>query len=319
MEAARAAPVSSSSVDLAAPAPVRPPLVAAPPRRAVLVVNPVSGRGEGPKVAAELAEGLRRLGTSVRVHRCAGRGDGLRALRSLGTELDLAVAVGGDGTLREVLEGLVDPETPVGLVPVGTANVLARVLGLPRDVHRALEILACGRVQELDTARVNGRLSFLCVGVGFDGWAVHDMEARRRGPITKWSYARPLLRALALYRPGAIEVTLDGERLKRPCGSVLVSNTPRYAGRLRLCQDARLDDGALEVYLFPTARPLELALALGRSLVTSMAGGKVLMRRASRIRIEAAEPVPCQVDGDTAGTAPVEIELSPLRFRILVP
>lgn len=290
---------------------------AAPPRRAVLVVNPVAGRGQGIQVGQELLEGLRRAGLRAEMHVCRGRGDGLRHLRSHGSELDLAVAVGGDGTLREVLEGLVDPETPVGLVPVGTANVLAGVLGLPRDVHHALEILVRGKPRALDTARVDGRLSFLCVGAGFDGWAVHDLEAHRRGPITKWSYAWPLLRALALYRPQELRVTLDGATPGLPCRSVLVSNTQRYAGRLKLAADARHDDGWLEVYLFPTARPVELVLALGRGLVTSMAGGAVTMRRAKRIQIASAQPTPCQIDGDASGMTPLDIELSPLRFRIL--
>jgi YegS/Rv2252/BmrU family lipid kinase len=293
------------------------PGVAAAVRRAVLVVNPTSGSGQGPAVGRELQEGLRRAGVRAALHVCRSRGDGLRHLRSLGSELDLAIAVGGDGTLREVLEGLVDRQTPVGLVPVGTANVLAGVLGLPRDVHHALEILCRGKPRELDTARVDGRLSCLCVGVGFDGWAVHDLEARRRGPIRKWSYAWPLLRALALHRPRQLFVTLDGEPLAEPCASVLVSNAPRYAGRLKLAADARLDDGWLEVYLFPTGRPFELALALGRGLMTSLPGGAVTMRRAKRIRIESAEPVPCQIDGDAGGTTPVEIELCPPRFRIL--
>jgi len=286
---------------------------------AVLIVNPTSGRGQGVKTGSELSEGLRTLGVRTSVYVTKERGDGLRHLRGLGESFDLALAVGGDGTLREVLEGLVDRETPVGIVPTGTANVLAEYLGLPRDVHHALEIIVRARRRALDVATVNGRLSFLCVGVGFDGWAVHDLESRRTGAITKWSYARPLLRALALHQPRSIAVTLDGETTRERFGSVLISNIGRYAGAIKLDPGSRMDDGALEVYLFPTARRAELVTALARGVIAHLPGGAVSMRRASRIRIEADGEVPCQVDGDSAGTTPVEVALAPTQYQLIVP
>jgi diacylglycerol kinase (ATP) len=114
-------------------------------------------------------------------------------------------------------------------------------------------------------------------------------------------------------------VTLDGRALERPCGLVWVANTPSYADMLRIAPDARLDDGLWEVYLFPTGRLPEIARACFRGLVGHLPGGAVTMCRARSVRIDAAEPVPYQVDGDLGGETPVEIELLAERFRIVVP
>lgn len=290
-----------------------------PYRRALVVANPISGRGKGGKAAQELVEGLKRAGVPVELLLTARRGDALRCLRCLEPGTDLVVSVGGDGTLREVLEGLVDPETPVFPLPFGTANVLAAELGLPRDVHHALEILARRKVMRLDVARVNHHLSFLVTGVGLDGMIVRTLEHRRRGTISRWTYLRAFASVAPRYRAPRLRVTVDGQRVPGEQGLVLVSNLSRYAGLLALAPDARLDDGRFEVYLFPTGRWPELWAALARGVFSSLPAGPVVMRRGRHVLVESDEPVAYQVDGDTGGVTPVEIALSPNQYRLVVP
>lgn len=299
--------------------PVRDPARGAPYRRAIVIANPVSGRGHGARAAGEVAEGLRRRGVGTEVFLTAARGDAFTRLRSLDEEADLIVAVGGDGTLREVLEGLVDPEVPVGILPSGTANVVASQLGLPRDVHHHLEILFRKKVAPIDAARVNGKLSVLVTGVGFDALAVREVERRRRGPITKWSYLGAILRAMRGYRPPRLRVHVDDRLLADEYGLVLVGNTTNYAGLLHMAAETRLDDGRFEVYLFPTGRIIELLAAGLRGVVSRLPGGAVTMRQAARVRVESQEPVPYQVDGDLGGVTPVEVEIGPNQYHLVVP
>ena len=291
----------------------------APYRRALVVANPISGRGQGGKAADELSEGLRRRGVAAETFRTTARGDAFTRLRSLEPEVDLVVAVGGDGTLREVIEGLVDPEIPIGILPFGTANVMASELGIPRDVHHNLEILFRKRVRAIDVARVNGHLSCLVTGIGIDALTIREIEAHRTGPITKWSYVEAVLRALARYRPPRLTVELDGEELDGAYGFLLVSNMVSYAGLLHLAEDARIDDGRFEIYLFPTGRITELATAFVRGLVRRLPGGAVEMRRAQKVRVAADPKVPYEVDGDLGGETPVEIEMAPNQYRLIVP
>lgn len=290
----------------------------APPRRALVVANPISGRGRGARAAEALARELRARGVAVELLLTRGRGDAAHLLRGA-AGADLVVAVGGDGTLSEVLLGLPERSTPVGLLPCGTANVLAHALELPGDPARAAEVFLRGRTRGLDVARVGERYAHLVVGVGFDARTVVEVEARRRGPITKAAYVRAAMRALSWRRPVPLRVWIDGQEHPHACGMVWVANTPKYADLVNLAADARIDDGLWEVYLFPRAHLLELASALLRGLVAHLPGGAITMQRARAVRVEAAEPVPYQVDGDSGGHTPLALELLPERFRLVVP
>jgi YegS/Rv2252/BmrU family lipid kinase len=288
------------------------------PRRALLVANPISGRGRGERLAGELARGFERRGVAAEVLLTRARGDAPRLLREAGPA-DLVVAVGGDGTLSEVLQGLCERTTPVGLLPCGTANVLAHALKVPGHPERALAGFLDGRIQALDVARAGERYAHLAVGVGFDARCVQEVEARRRGPITKVVYVGAVLRTLRRYRPVPLRVWIDGRELEQPVGMVWIANTPKYADVLRFARGTRLDDGQWEVYLFPTGRSSELLGAALRGLVLHLPGGPITMRRARSVRVESGEPVPYQIDGDLGGTTPVEFELLSEPFRLLVP
>jgi YegS/Rv2252/BmrU family lipid kinase len=289
-----------------------------PPRRVLVVANPISGRGRGLVAAEVLLRGFERHGVAAEILRTTARGDAPRLLAAAGPA-DLVVAIGGDGTLSEVLAGLGDARTPVGLLPMGTANVLAHALALPADPERALASFLGGRLQELDVARVGARLAHLVVGVGFDAHVVREVEARRRGPITKFAYVGAVLRMLRGYRPVPLRVWIDGAELVERPGLVWIANTPKYADLLRFAPGTRLDDGRWEVYLFARGSVPELVTAGLRGLVRRLPGGPVTLRSARHVRIEADEPVPYQVDGDVGGVTPLAFELLAQRFRIVVP
>ncbi len=291
----------------------------APFQNAIIIANPIAGNGQGESAALELAAGLRSMGASTRVHLTKSRGDAFQWLRASQHECDLVVSIGGDGTLREVLAGLVDTETPVGILPLGTANALAAELDLPRDVHRALEIFARRRVARIDAATVNGALSILVTGIGFDGIAVRELEAHRTGSIRKLSYLPAILRALRHYRSPELQVELDGKRLKESYGMVFASNVNHYGGFMRLDSSGQLDDGQFEVYLFRKTSPLGLLAHVARGLLGKIVGGACEMKRAKKLRVTSENPVPYQVDGDYVGETPVDLALTGLQFRILVP
>jgi diacylglycerol kinase (ATP) len=293
--------------------------MAAPFQRALVVANPIAGHGRAEAVGRDVAEGLRRRGVAAELYLTRARGDAQARVAALQPGVDLVVAVGGDGTLREVLEGLPDREVPIGVVPFGTANVMSRDLGLPRDVDRALDVIAAKKITRVDAARVNGHLSFLVTGVGLDGLIVRDVERRRRGPITRWSYAAALARTLPRYRPPRLAVALDGVETEGEYGLVLISNIVHYAGLLRLSPDRRLDDGRFEVYLFRDARPRALASAAVRGVVARLPGGACEVRRARRVRITSDAPVPYQVDGDYGGETPVDFTVCDRQYPLLTP
>jgi len=289
-------------------------------RRALVLANPIAGRGSGRTRAEECARRLAAIGVESSVHFTNARGDARDTARKLDPAVDVVVSVGGDGTLGEVLEGLSGRDVPVAIVPAGTANVMSLDLGLPRDVASLVDVIGRGRTIALDTARVNGkRLSFLVTGVGFDAMAVREVEERRKGPITKAAYFSAGMRALRHYVPPRLQVEVDGRKLEQPCALVLVSNIVHLAGLRVLAPDRRLDDGLFEVYLFAKGSRAALAGYALRALLAGLPGGSCTRLRARRVRITSDAPVPCEVDGDAFGETPVELEVHPVQSRLVVP
>lgn len=289
-------------------------------RRALVLANPIAGRGRARGAADELVAGLATVGIECELHFTGARGDARRRASTLGPDFDLAVSVGGDGTVGEVLEGLSGRDLPVAILPIGTANVMSLDLGIPRDVREVVQMIARGRTTALDTARVNAsRLSFLVTSVGFDAAAVHEVEARRRGPITRFDYFTAGLRALWRYEPRRLAVEVDGRELPGRYALVLASNIVHYGGLDVLSADRRIDDGLFEVYLFAKGSRASL-LGYGiRALVSGLPGGSCTRLRARSIRITSDAPAPCQVDGDAFGETPVEIAVDPVQSRLVVP
>ncbi len=292
----------------------------APFQRALILANPIAGNGRGARLAQELARALAARGTACDVFHTRGRGDAAQRVRALETGIDLVVSVGGDGTLREVFEGLEGRDLPVAVLPLGTANVLSLDLELPRQVERCVEVIAGGALQSIDLAQVNGKLSFLVTGVGLDAHTVRELERTRRGPIGKASYVPALLRALRQYREPRLEVEIDGSAVAGRFGLVLISNIVHYGGVMRLCRERRFDDGRFEVYLFPRGNVPSLLRAAWWGSVRGLPHGNLCsVRSAAKVRVSAPEPVPYQVDGDFGGETPVELVVTGARARVLVP
>ncbi len=291
-----------------------------PFHKACIVANPIAGRGRARHAAHELALGLLRIGIANELRFTGAKGDARAFVRGLDPSVDLVVAVGGDGTVNEVLEGLAERRVPVAILPMGTANVLGLDLALPRDAERSVAMIAEGRTSALDIARVNqSHLSFLVVGVGFDAMVVKELDARRTGPITKSSWVAPALTAWLNYRPPALTVEADGVRLDGTFGWVLMSNVVHYGGFAVLARDRVLDDGLFEVYLFERSSRAALVGYAMRALTSGFPGGSCRRVRARRVVVTSDEPVPIQIDGEARGVTPVELEVSTVPHMLVVP
>ena len=288
-------------------------------RRVVVVANPIAGRGRGAAAAEALARELGVLGMAAEVRTTRARGDARAFAADLDRDVAAVAAVGGDGTLNEVLSGLASRATPVAQLALGTANVLARDLGLPRDPAAVARVIAAGRVRRVDVARVRDHLSFLGASAGYDASVVHALGRIRRGPITRLTWMRAAIGEFAAYTPPELTVEVDGRLIPGSHGMVLVANVVNYAGWPSLAADRTLDDGRFEAYLFPARSRLGLLRHAARGLFARFPGGGVERVSGRRFRVACSHPVPLQVDGDAAGHAPFDLVVEPEPARILVP
>jgi YegS/Rv2252/BmrU family lipid kinase len=291
-------------------------------RRLVLVVNPVSGRGRAARVAERAARQLKAAGIEAQIYATRHAGDARESAPALAAEADAVVAVGGDGTLAEVVAGLDGTEFTAGVIPCGTANVVARELKIPLSMRGAVRVLVQGSARRFDLGRANGRPFLAMVGVGLDGAIVHALSAARRGPISMATYVKPTLGVLRTWTWPALQVEVDGRLLPEPCYGAIVSNTANYGGIFALLPKAQMNDGELDVQLWRKQGFIPALRIFARGLL-HMPGASpmALVTRARKVRITAMNhsPVAAQCDGDILGVTPVEIELRAGAMRMIAP
>jgi diacylglycerol kinase (ATP) len=297
----------------------------------LLIVNPTAGRRRRGLVDA-VASRVRAGGWTVDVVETQAAGDARRLAEACDASRYGVIAVaGGDGTINEVINGLAGrgADAPaVGIVPLGTANVLAHELGLGFSAAAVARTMIAGRSLLVQPGEaVNGagaRYFSLMAGAGFDAKVVAGVSAPLKRRLGRAAYVWRSLVEARRYRPVRYEVEIDGVR--HEASSVIVTRSRHYAGPYVLAPNARLGEPLLHVCLFErwgrshTFR-YGLALLLGR--LPRTAGYRVVTGRAVRVSVlsDAGElrEQPVQIDGDNALTLPVSIGLSAGAVRLLQP
>jgi len=292
------------------------------PPAAVIVFNPTAGQRRQAKLRQAMAR-LGALGLTVGIAetRCPGHATELaRAAAEAGCPL--VVAAGGDGTIAEVAAGLAGTAATLGVLPLGTANVLAAELGIPTDMAAAAEALAGGQALTIHPGLARfgdgeARLFVQMLGAGFDAAVVAALDLGLKRRIGRGAYVWQGIRELPRYRFPAIRVVFEDEVVE--AGSVIVSKGRLYAGRHLLAPGADMTGPGFQVALFRPRGPFATALygaSLPLDLLPHMPG--VRIRFARSLRIE-GEGVAVQMDGDPVGALPVEVGPAPAPLRILVP
>lgn len=285
-----------------------------------IVINPRSGSGPKRQLLGELRSVLRERGAEIIEYRTTGPGDATDYARSVRRHAGQVVAWGGDGTVRELASGLVGSQVPLLACPVGTENLLAKELRIPGHPRRLANIIAGGRTVNCDLGSVNGDDFLLIMGIGFDGEVVRRLATVRRGHITHLSYFWPIWRTFWEHDFPRMRVLADGEEVFNDYGLAFVGNISRYAVGLRICRDARYDDGLLDLVVFSCHQQHALVLHAAWTLLRMHPlKGNVIYRQIRHARIETDRPVPSQTDGDVGPNTPLEISLRPGRIRLLVP
>ncbi|MGC6488901.1 MAG: diacylglycerol/lipid kinase family protein, partial [Planctomycetota bacterium] len=221
------------------------------------------------------------------------------------------------GTVNEVLNGMPDLRRPLGVLPVGTANVLALELGLPRAPAAAADVIAGGCVEPLAVGVSAGRRFLLFVGAGVDGAIVRRLSEVRTGTLGKHKWLAPLLHTVRRWPRFDLTVTCDGDPPIADVSSVLVTRVRTYGGVMKL-PDADRSSGELHVLAFHARSRLRwLCLGLQAVFGRLRPGAHLTVRRARAVRVEGAAPL--QVDGDYGGESPVAVELHAQQARLLRP
>jgi YegS/Rv2252/BmrU family lipid kinase len=292
-------------------------------RTILVTVNPKAGDGSRQRKIAHLIEELSRRGFNTQQIPSLDQ----LAIEAEATlrrgELRAVIAAGGDGTVAEIANRT-RAGTPLAVFPLGTENLLAKYLEMSHDCAAFAEVIAAGRTTWIDAGRANGRIFLLMTGVGFDAEVVQRLHTARKGHIRHLSYLKPIWQALRKYKYP--ELRVYGARHDEPwsepicCRWAFVFNVPRYGMGLQFVPEASATDGQLDLCTFERGglmAGLNYLIAVVRGRHRQLDGCAAW--RGERLRIESAEPVPYELDGDPGGTLPVEIETLPRQIHLLVP
>jgi YegS/Rv2252/BmrU family lipid kinase len=291
-------------------------------KRAFIIYNPTAGRhrGRSGRIAA-FQKHLGTLGIQSISEPTAAPHDAARLVRqalALG-DFDLLVVHGGDGTINEALQELVGKDMPLAIWPGGTANVLARDLGLPFGARRLASVIAHGVSRRVSVGRAGKRYFFLMAGIGLDASIVKRVNytlKRRVGLLAYWFAG---FHQLMNWRPQPFTLRIAG--VDYPATFAAIGNSAGYGGGLKITSLARLDEHCLDVCIFSTVSRLQYL----RYLISCYSGKPthkmpgVVYLKADQVEAITAKSALVQVDGELMGSLPMTFDVVSNAVSLVVP
>jgi len=284
------------------------------------IVNPVSG----PKSKVDVAMRIQlyldhtRYSHDIMYTAYAGHAPEL-AREAAARECAVVVAVGGDGTVNEVAQGLLYSETALAILPKGSGNGLARHLKIPLRLQQALQIINQGNITHIDSGNINGHAFFTTAGIGFDAYISSVFAGNQKRGLQ--SYVELVLKEVKNYKHLPMEIAINGSIVKTDCFVLAFANAAQYGNNAYIAPMADIRDGLLDVCL---VRQLDLwkALNLSYSMLTKQLAnaGSAEYFKATDVIVQTQEPMMYHADGEYIGKATAfKVFLEPLSLKVVTP
>ncbi|HEX5526132.1 MAG TPA: diacylglycerol kinase family protein [Solirubrobacterales bacterium] len=284
-----------------------------------LLVNPASAGGKSLKLLPRVEAALDARRAVFRVERTRSLEHGVDLALAAVESGETPVVVSGDGLMGTIGGALAGAEAPLGLIPAGRGNDLARALGIPTEPEAAVETVLAGHSRRIDVGEANGKRFLGIVSVGFDS------ECNRLANETHFLrgnlvYVYSMLRTLIGWRSARFTIAVGEERKRLSGYFVDVANNSVYGGGMWIAPEAEIDDGLFDVVAIEEVGKLRFLSGLRDVLKGAHLGkDEVSVFRAPRLRIEASRPFPVYADGDHLTDLPVSLRVLPSALSILVP
>jgi YegS/Rv2252/BmrU family lipid kinase len=285
----------------------------------LLLVNPSSAGGKALRLLPRIEAALDGRRVAFRVLRTRDLEHAVDAALRAVEVGEVPVVVSGDGLIGAVGGAMAGAETPMGIVPGGRGNDLARVLEVPEEPEEAVAVLAAGHSRLIDVGEANGRRFLGIVSVGFDSEAnrVANETDLVRGNLV---YAYAALRTLLGWKPVRFTVRVDEERIRFTGYSVAVANSRAFGGGMFVAPDAELDDGMFDVVMVGEGGKLRFVGNLPKVFKgTHVELEEVRVFRAPHLELSASRPIPVYADGEHLTDLPAALRVLPRALSVIVP
>ena len=288
--------------------------------RVLMIVNPASRRGA--RARANAAAAFDRAGVEVRVRLTEAPGHATLIARDESAAFDAVFSLGGDGTAMEIIGALAGSGPPVGVLAGGTGNVIARSLGIPVSVKRAIPLLLNGKESKIDLGRMNdGRRFAIGIGVGIDATMIAETPAALKQRLGVLAYVIVGVRSVLRFDKFDIRLSVDGEVLETRASAVLIANFGTLLNQLITLGDGiEHDDGLLNACIFAPANFRDFVRITWRLMTRNFNPDPCLTYRSGKTFTLETVPVrQSQADGELTGMTPVSVSVEPLAGRLLLP
>jgi len=294
-------------------------------RKATLISNPKTGRyASRRRPVQELASQLESLGVKVDLRLTTGPGDAAEiAARAARNGTSDVIVAGGDGTINETIQGLAGTKARLAIIPRGTANVLARELGLPLNDEQAVKIVAQGKSRQIylglaiDETTGERRHFVLMAGIGLDASVVRRVQPNLKKRIGKGAFWISGLSHLADWNPRPFILEINGQEYTSTFAAI--GKAAKYGGDLAITPGARLDQPEFEICIIETRSRLRYLRLLSHAMLNGMPRNAPEVQFVNAVTVKALGDAPVQIDGELIGHLPMRFEIAPHSLQVIVP
>ena len=285
-----------------------------------VIYNPTAGRGRARRHVREVEEYLRSRGARADCEPSTGPDDLVRiAAESSRAGYDRVVVCGGDGTLHLAIREFDLTKGVLALIPTGSGDDFARVVGIPRDIKRACDVVLQGKIREVDVALANGLRYLGVAGLGFDSevaeYANRNVKYLRGSAV----YLYAILRVLPRFTPRPVRIRTENGTRDEQIMFAAVGNTRQYGGGIRITPSAVVDDGLLDTCIVHRTTRVQLLKTLPRAYTGAHVKSPfVEMLRGREISFEGDQPMAVYADGEPLTRTPVTFGLAKERLQVVV-
>lgn len=272
----------------------------------------------------ELCSYLQSLGVEIELVKTSGPGDATEiAARAAQNGTANVIVAGGDGTINEAIQGLAGRTVRLGIIPRGTANVLARELGLPLNSQRAAAVIARGKSRRIhfgmaiDETTNTSRYFLLMAGIGLDASVVRSVQPSLKKRFGKGAFWLSGLSHLATWNPKAFTLEVAGRHYTATFAAI--GNAASYGGDLAITPRARIDRAEFEICIIETFSRFRYLQLLSHAMRSGMPQDKEGVRFVQAESVRAFGEAPVQVDGELIGQLPMRFEIAPHSLEVIVP
>jgi len=289
-------------------------------RKILFIVNPISGKQKQKGIRDVIEKWINREQYDHSIVITEKGGDATDFTRhAVNDGIDIVVAVGGDGTVNEVGQALVNTPVAMGIIPSGSGNGLARHLKIPFNYKKAIQVINKGNIRKIDTATVNEKVFLSVAGIGYDAFVAKKFaKAPKRGFI---SYFRIVSSEYPGYKPKKYEIEMDGQKIVRRAMLLTFANSNQFGNNTSIDPEASIDDGYIDICIVRRIPLLLLPLYVPFLFIRTFHKTQYIeIFKAREVKILRKKGKTIHFDGDPFKMdKALEMKINPLSLKIIVP